>query len=330
MATREQGRPRRSRWALVAAIGLMAACPLRAQKSAGVQEAAAAFLRAEYAQAENQADAYLRAQPESAEARILLARAQMAQGKFDPAYRNLQRVLAADPRNVDALYYLGWACFALSQAEHQNLYAMAPDSARVHQLLAESYRAQQNNSNAEAEYRKALQADPGSVEILAALGDLNRSQFKFDEAIAYYSSALKKSPRDYASAYGLGACYLYKQESNRAVEYLRRAVEIDPASPAARLALGDALWRSGRPAEAVKELQAAISLEPDMRQAFTLLARAYNKLGNSQAAEAALKKAEELTRKEKEEREAMVSSDDLAPATPGDEGDQPRKAGTSP
>jgi len=314
MVTREQPGKVRRKWALIVVVWLVAVIPLHGQQAPALAEGTRALLRTDYRKAASLAEGYLKAHPESAKARILLARAEMAQGEYDSAYRNLRKVLGANPQNVDALYYLGWVCFALSQTEHQKLYALAPDSARVHQLLAESYRAQQNNSKAEEEYRKALAANPNSVEILNELGDLKRSQFKFDEAITYYSRALEISPRDYTSAYGLGASYLYKQEAARAVEYFRRAVAADPNSPAARLALGDALWRVGEAAEAIEELKAATSLEPDMRQAYTLLARAYNKLGQSRAAEAARKKAEELTQKEKEEREALLSSDDLAPA----------------
>jgi len=313
MAIREQPDEVRSKLALVAVLWLLVVIPLRGQQAPGLADGTQAFLRADYPKAETLADGYLKAHPGSAKARVLLARAQMALGNYESAYRNLRKVLSANPQDVDALYYLGWACFALSQAEHQKLYALAPDSSRVHQLLAESYRAQQDNSKAEEEYKKALAANPNSVEILNGLADLNRSQFKFEEAISYYSRALEISPRDYTSAYGLGASYLYKQEAEQAVEYLRRAVAIDPDSPVARLALGDALWRAGQAAEAIEELKAATSLEPDMRQAYTLLALAYNKLGQSQAAEAALKKAEELTQKGKLEREALLSSDDLAP-----------------
>ncbi len=327
MTTREQSDGFRREWALVAVVWLVAVIPLRGQQPPALAEGTRALLRADYRKAASLTEGYLKAHPESVKARILLARAEMAQGEYDSAYRNLRNVLDANPQNVDALYYLGWVCFALSQAEHQKLYALAPDSPRVHQLLAESYRARQDVSKAEEEYLTALKASPNSVEILDELGNLKRSQFKFDEAITYYSRALEISPRDYTSAYGLGASYLYKQEAARAVEYFRRAVAADPNSPAARLALGDALWRAGEAAEAIEELKAATALEPDMRQAYTLLARAYNTLGQSQAAEAALKKAEDLTQKDKEEREALIFSDDLAPVglTSGSSGN--RKAG---
>jgi Tfp pilus assembly protein PilF len=181
----------------------------------------------------------------------------------------------------------------------------------VHQLLAESYQAQENTASAEEEYLAALQAAPESPEVLNSLGDLKRLQFKFDEAITYYARAAAIRPRDYVSAYGLGACYLYLHKPERAVEYLRRALAIEPDSAPARLALGDALLRAGAADEAVTELKAAVAVRPDMRQAYTLLARAYRRLGHSREAEEALRKSNELAEAESRARQELLSSDDL-------------------
>jgi tetratricopeptide (TPR) repeat protein len=73
---------------------------------------------------------------------------------------------------------------------------MAPDSYSVHQVLAESYLAQENRAKAEKEYRAALQANPPSVEIL---GDLNRTDFEMDEAETHYSRTPELAPHDYDS-----------------------------------------------------------------------------------------------------------------------------------
>jgi len=310
---------------LLAALWLWTAVPLSAEQAPALAEGTRALNRGEFEKAASLAGGYLKTHPTASEAQILLARAEMALGKRDSAFQRLQKVLRANPRNIDALYYLGWVCFGLSQIEHQKLYAMAPDSMRVHQLLAESYRAQENLTKAEEEYQTALKASPNSVEILDELGDLKRSQFQFDEAIGYYATALEIAPHDYVSTYGSGVAYLFKHQPQQAIEHLRRAVELDPHSPAARLALGDAFWRADQPAEAVRELKAATTLEPEMRQAYTLLARAYNKLGQSQEAREALSKAQELTRKDQERRwrRTLFGPDNLGPIPP------PATAGSS-
>jgi len=299
---------------VVLAMILVAGGALRADQNAGLAETARALYRGDAVQAASLARSYLKVHPGTPAALILLARAEMAQGEYQSAYQYLGKVLRADPKNIDALYYLAHVCVKLSQQQREELYSLAPDSARVHQLLAESYRVQQNRAKAEGEYLAALRADPRLVEVLNALGDLKRSQFRFDEAASYYSRAAQIEPRNYHGAYGLGVCHLYQQNPAKAIGEFQRALVLDPESAPARLALGDALLRVGQVAEAVTELKAAVTLEPGMRQAYTLLARAYRRLGRSREAEEALRKSEELTQKERLAREEDFVTDGLDPA----------------
>ncbi|HEY7181241.1 MAG TPA: tetratricopeptide repeat protein [Blastocatellia bacterium] len=244
------------------------------------------------------AEKRLRQYPNDAPERVVLARAELAQGDFQGAYRELRTALASDPRNIDALYYLAIVAKALSQQEYQRLYELAPDSARVHMLMAEAALAQENPTEAEAEFQAALKASPDSIEVLTALGELKRSQSKFDEAIAYYAQAEGVGPLNYSIAYGLGACYTYKQERVRAVEYLRKAAAFAPDSAAGRFALGNALYQDGQAEAAIPELKAALELDPQLKQAYFMLGRAYQKLGRQTEAKAAFGKLDELNRNE--------------------------------
>jgi tetratricopeptide (TPR) repeat protein len=261
-------------------------------------ESARALYQGDPQRATELAEKRLRQYPNDATERVILARAELAQGNFQRAYQELQTALASDPRNIDALYYLAIVAKALSQQEYQRLYALAPDSARVHMLMAEAALAQENPTEAEAEFQAALKASPGSIEVLTALGELKRSQSKFDEAIAYYAQAEGIGPLNYAIAYGLGACYTYKQESARAVDYLRKAAAFAPDSAAGRFALGNALYQDGQTEAAIPELKAALKLEPQLKQAYFLLGRAYQKLGRQAEAKAEFSKLDELNRNE--------------------------------
>ncbi len=298
------------------AVALTAARSLCGEQASELVESSRALYRGNYERSRALAESYLKAHPDAPAAHILLARAEMAEGRFLPAYRELRQVLNLDPSNLDALYYLWRVSGILSQVEYQELYAMAPESARVHQLLAESLQAQGKTVEAEEEFRAALRANPQSVEVLDALGDLKRSQYRFDEAIEYYSRATKDAPRDYASAYGLGAAYLYLQDTPRAINFFRESLVIDPDSAPAHLALGDAMLRAGRAADAVEELKAAVRLLPEMRQAYTLLARAYQKLGRANEAGVALKKSQELQAEEIKSREKSLALEDQFPVSP--------------
>jgi predicted Zn-dependent protease len=304
---------RRTRYAgcLVACLGFVTAQWVLqgAQASQGLD----ALYAGHYRQAAAFAAVYLRTHPSVGEARILLARAQMGEGKYDEAYQNLVAALKSQPRNIDVLYYLGKVSTLLAQQQFQRLYSLAPDSARVHQLMGESYENQGRVPEAIREYQAGLKLKPHSVALLNALGDLERSQYHFDEAITYYSRASEIDSRDYGSAYGLGAAFLYKQQPQQAAAYLRRAAALAPQSPVVHLALGDAFLRAGQASRAVPELKAALRLEPHMRQAYTLLAQAYEKLGADEAAQKALREANRLTKEELQTREEFLMKADPLP-----------------
>src|SRR5215470_9935044 len=263
-----------------------------------ISESAQALYRGDHRLAAELAEKRLHQYPNDATERVVLARAELAQGDFQGAYRELRTALASDPRNIDALYYLAIVAKALSQQEYQRLYELAPDSARIHMLMAEAALAQDNPTEAEAEFQAALKASPGSVEVLTALGELKRSQSQFDEAIAYYAQAEEGGPLNYTISYGLGACYTYKQERARAVEYLRKAAAFAPDSAAGRFALGNALYQDGQAEAAIPELKAALELDPQLKQAYFMLGRAYQKLGRQAEAKAAFSKLDELNRNE--------------------------------
>jgi tetratricopeptide (TPR) repeat protein len=265
--------------------------------------------RGEYAEAAQLAQRYLKQHPTDVPVRVLLGRAELAQGRFLPAFEELHKALAIDPGNIDALYYLSFTARALSDQEYQRLFAMKPDSARVHQLLAEAALSNQNPTQAETEFKKALDADPHSWEAATELAELKRSQSKFDEAIDYYTQAAKSGSLSYDIAYGLGACYTYKQEYGTADEWLRKAVKLAPDSPAGHFALGNALFQGGQVEAAIPELRTALRFEPRMKQAYFLLGRAYSKLGQKEEAAAAFKKLDELSGSKSPDGRGDSSSD---------------------
>lgn len=276
----------------------------RAQgQSPALAETTRALYGRDYGLAMQLAEKHLRKYPKDVPMRVVLARADLAQGKLQEAFSELQKALAVDPKNIDALFYLSLVSRELSQREYQRLFSMAPESARVHQLLAEAAQAADNNSKAEQEFQQALEANPHSVEVATELAELKRSQSKFDEAIAFYMQAEKSGPMTYDVAYGLGACYTYKQEYPEAIEWLRKAVALAPDSTAGRFALGNALFQDGQIEAAIPDLREALRLEPRMKQAYFLLGRAYSKLGRQEEARAAIKKLDELNRAEVPEQE---------------------------
>ena len=273
-------------------------------------EYARAFDRGDYPGAITLARRRIAAAPADVGAQIVLARAEAALGRFEAAYQGLRKVLAREPRNTDALYYVAILGGVLAQAEYDRLLALAPDSPRAHQLRGDLYQAQERPSDAETEYKAGLAKGPASLDLLLALGDLTRHQARFEEALAYYERAQQVSPRHYDVLYGLGVAHSYQRDYAPAIASFREALAIDPSSAPAHLALGHALLQSGQAAAAVPELERAAALEPKMLQAHYLLGRAFTTLGRSQEAAAVFEKVKTLSQSQSLDAEAARQSAD--------------------
>src|SRR2546425_435229 len=161
-----------------------------------------AFQRGDYPRAIALAGERIRAQPGDVEARIVLARAEAAQGRFEAAYEGFRKALRIDPRSTDALYYLGITAGVLAQSEYERLFTLAPGSARAHQLQGDSYEAQGQRREAAAQDGAALLANPQAGEELIAFGALARRDPASDEALAYHLRAAQRAPQSYSVPHG--------------------------------------------------------------------------------------------------------------------------------
>ncbi len=288
---------------ILLATVLVGAPALYASQDSEIVRGTTALYQGNYREAAAISQSYVRHHPNSAEGHILLGQVLMASGDYDQAFSELRQALRIEPENLDALYFLGKVSVILGQIELEKLRKMAPDSARVHQVLGESYALQNAAAEAEREFLAALKANPRLVDVLNQLGDLKRKQVLCDEANAYYQRAAGLDPDNYDSAYGIGACYLLTDQPKLALEALRRAVSVDPASAPAWYALARALSADGQAAEAAAELEKAVALEPAMGEAHYLLGRIYRQLGREPEATEAFRKARELYRSEVESQE---------------------------
>jgi len=291
---------------LILPVILAQAAAPAAAGAVSLPEYARAFHRGDYPRAKALATERLQAMPGDVPARILLARAEAAMGRFDAAYAGFREAQRRDARNPDALYYLGVTAGVLAQAEYERLLTVAPGSARAHLLRGQSEAAQGHTADAKRELEAALAVGPPSADVLVTLGDLERKWVALDEADAHYARALELAPSSYDALYGLGACDFYRGERAKAIESFRRALKVAPDSAPALLALGMSLLLSGQAAAAAPELEAAVKLEPRMRQGYYLLGRAYKTLGKEPESAAAFARAQELDREKREFGEGLL------------------------
>jgi tetratricopeptide (TPR) repeat protein len=236
---------------------------------------------------------HLRQYPRSAAARVVVARVHIARGELDAAWQELNRAAAEHPRDVDVLYYLGQVSGQLAAEQFERLVQQSPVSARGHQLLAESFEAQERRSDAEREYQAALAVKPDLLEALLGLARLQRIRLDCDGAKALYSRAEAVRPT-FDAAYGIGACLLREQEHDAARAQLERAVARDPQSAVALVGLGSALLGLNRAAEAIAPLERAVAIEPAMDDGWYVLGRAYQAAGRADQAQRAFATVERL------------------------------------
>lgn len=226
-------------------------------------------------------------------AHVLLIRVHVERDEWDAAYRAASGAARAFPADPDVLYYLGLVTRRLASDEFQRLARVAPDSARVHQLQAEMFEAQERRADAEHEYALALQAKPDLLDALLGLAKLKRIRLACEDAIALYERAEAVQPT-FDAAYGLGVCTSYLQDDEQAVKRFEQAVRRSPSSAVAWGGLGTSLVRIKRVAEGISKLQRAITLEPRMAEAHYALGMAYRASGDAARARDAFQKAEQL------------------------------------
>jgi len=244
------------------------------------------------------ATGYLKERPADIDVLVLAARAHLAREELQTAYDLLREALAVDPRNADVLYFFGIASGQLAAREFDRLYKLAPEGARVHQLMAQSLRLQEKSAEAASEYALALRSNPTLLDALLEYAELQREESNCDEAAALYQRAEAVKPT-YEGSYGLGVCLAAQNEHRGAVERFRTAIELDAQSAVAYFGLGSSLLQLGETTPAIAALERAVRLEPRMRQAYYLLGRAYRAMGLLTRSQRAFARADELAQAER-------------------------------
>lgn len=239
------------------------------------------------------AKSYVQRQPNDVAGQVLLVRVYVERNEIDAAYRAAAVAVRKHPADTNLLYYLGLATRGLAAREFERLAMIAPDSARIHQLQAEMFDAQERRADAEKEYAAALAAKPDLLEALLGLAKLQRIRLACEEARALYERAEAVRPT-FDAAYGLGVCLGYLQNDQLAVKHFELAVQRNPSAAVAWAGLGTSLVKLGRTVDGIAKLQRAIALAPEMDEAHYMLGMAYQASGDSLRAQESFKKAEQL------------------------------------
>jgi tetratricopeptide (TPR) repeat protein len=193
-------------------------------------------------------------------------------GKSKEATEHLAAVVAANPKNEEALTALGnlqrsRKLFGDAVATYTRVIDLKPDD--KNQWLLYYYRGISNERRkdwkaAEIDLKKALELNPDQPLVLNYLGYSWVDQgVNLDEAFRMLRRAVDLRQRDGYVVDSLGWAYYRLGRYDDSVRELEHAVDLKPSDPVINDHLGDAYWRVGRKLEAQFQWNHARDLNPD-------------------------------------------------------------------
>ncbi len=183
-------------------------------------------------------------------------------GKPAQAERVYARVLAADPRNLDALH-----------------------------LSALLFHSRGKNKKAIALLKRAVALAPRQTVLYYNLGEMQRADGDFAAAGAAFDKVVEMDADHVDAHNGLGLCLAARGRLNEAIVCLQKAAELAPESLGVKMNLGTTLLSAGQAARAGVVFRAASTLTPTAVEAFIGWAEAASAQGQTVQAHRALQLA---------------------------------------
>jgi tetratricopeptide (TPR) repeat protein len=216
-----------------------------------------------------------------------LAEAEFRLGNYAAALRTAENVRASDRQNAWGIYWLSKAHDALSEQCFLKLGALNPDSARVHQMLADHYLKLSDYPKAKSEYESALHLSPNSPELHLGLGTVLSRMSDLPSAEKELKTTLDLAPNSDFAHYELGHVYVKESAWPDAIAQLREVPDTSSSVLSARLDLSKAESELGMTAEAVQDLLSVASRDHDGELYFRL-ATLYRRIGKDSESREAL------------------------------------------
>jgi len=213
------------------------------------------------------------ASPLKRNAEVQLAINLDATDRFDDARKHLDDMIAANPKDIEAIVALGKIQqsrkqFADCAATYSKAIALLPKPTKANWALF-YFRGICNERNknwpgAEADLKKALELNPDQPHVMNYLGYSWVDQgVNLDQGLDLIRKAVSLRPDDGPIVDSLGWAYYRLGRYEESVGELERAVELMPQDPVINDHLGDAYWKVGRRLEAGFQWNHARDLKPE-------------------------------------------------------------------
>jgi len=234
------------------------------------------------------AEKALAASPNDARGHSLLGQILFAQGDFKGAKEHLETAVVAAP-NFDTAYLLGITYiklndFSRARLVFDDMVTGFGDTPQMHLMLGRAYHegGWEALDMAIQELKKAIAQDGRlkKAHFLIALAYLDRDgESAFPAAASELQAELKVDPDDARSHYLLGYIAMKQRDNKTAEGYLLRAAQLEPTNPDPLVYLGQIYSDTGRDQEAEAALRKAIDLSTNASKNDYLIGRAHYVLG---------------------------------------------------
>ncbi len=245
------------------------------------------------------------AKPLTSSGYLLLGKTYLILQQYETAAEKLAQVHGDKNADSEASYWLERTYQALGAESYAQLEASFPDSWRTHQLRAEDFALRRDPDDAIKEYQAALNLRPDEAELHQAIGEFYLDNRSDEDAQRELEKAEALDPSRTRTLYLLGSLYIINNQNEKAVPLLRRALQLQPDLNEASGLLGTAYVRMGQFSNAVPRLEKAASLDHYGNIHFQLY-MAYRKLGETELAQKALARSQDIRRGSLERDQALI------------------------
>jgi len=181
------------------------------------------------------------------------------------AAKEIQRSIALDPTNTQAMNYLGNTYLAQKKngeavKAFKNSLTIDPTQDLVHLSLANIYLGDKKYTDAEKEFKQSIKLNRTDTVAPYTLGQMYQQQGRYAEAETQFKQVIRMAPKDANPLYALGATYNKEKKYDLAVAVLKQAVALKPKMQAAHLELGTAYAGLGDTANAQTQVNQLTAL----------------------------------------------------------------------
>ena len=235
--------------------------------------------------------------PQNAEALMWLGITELAAGNPEKAVGPLDQAAELSPKDINILDYRGRAHLLVSKDSYARMYALDPDSWRMHRLSAQIFSESNQHKEAIREYQAAIKLAPKQADLYEELGDEYRRDGALEMAASAYKNELELTPHNGVALYDLGSVLVDEGKAQEGVPFLKEAVQMFSKPTVADYYLGRGLADLGLYAEAIDHLEKAAASAPESevaRQSYYKLSQVYRKMQRPADARNALARFQKL------------------------------------